>query len=540
MKYMTEQMIDEYSRMLLSWAYKKLGQKEKAQELVQEVWLQVFRAMERNEANGIPVSKMENFIWKIAHFVWCHYLRKHVSYGMDVSVDDLELADERDFVQELAENEEKEALIAYMRKRIVSLNNLQREVLVLFYIEGKSQKEIAARLNITQSMVKWYLFDTRKRLKEELTSMKETNFVYRPRKLNVGINGWVGVAYPDTFAIRDSLSKQNICIACYKEPRTLEELSDMLGIPQAYIEKDVEWLVAHEFMSKQKNRYATLFMIQTAQDAQEVNAVYVKHKKTLADVIVQGLCEKEQEIRQIGFHGSAQPFDKLLWLLIYRFCNYLKKPCERPEAPVRPDGGKYFPIGADWTDYADIEKVLDTSGWAYNGSMNNDNFWWFGLYNFGTSEIEAMINYYEPEWKELHEVLCVLIHSGFDITYFDEEQKVALAKLVQKGFAKMDGMKAYPAFCVFTKEQYKQLEETIYEPLAKKLEQEVWKVAQELKELCRNKAPIQLKASSELFAYMAMGDIGYLTTIFAFQDGRLYVPKDSHDGEFLTLMYIKK
>ncbi len=172
--------------------------------------------------------------------------------------------------------------------------------------------------------------------------------------------------------------------------------------------------------------------------------------------------------------------------------------------------------------------------------MNNDNFWWFGLYNFGTSEIETMIDQYEPEWKQLHEVLCVLIHSEFDITYFDEEQKVALAKLVQKGFVKMDGAKAYPTFCVFTSEQYKQLEETIYEPLAKKLEQEVAVLAKELRSLCKNKVPVQLKEYSDLFAHMAMGDIGYLTTIFAFQDGRLYVPKDNHDGEFLTLMYIKK
>ena len=43
-----------------------------------------------------------------------------------------------------------------------------------------------------------------------------------------------------------------------------------------------------------------------------------------------------------------------------------------------------------------------------------------------------------------------------------------------------------------------------------------------------------------LQVFRAMGDIGYLTTVFAFQDGRLYVPKDNHDGEFLTLMYIKK
>lgn len=533
-----QKWVDDYSLMLLNWAYKRLGDREQAQELVQEVWLQVFRAVKSNEAKRRVVQKPENFIWKIAHFVWCHYLRENQNYKMCVPIDDVELADESNFLQEICDNEEAANRLAYMRKKIVNLDFLQREIMVSYYIDGRSQKEIAGKLGISEATVKWHLFDTRKKLKEEIVSMKENDFVYRPHKLDMAINGQIAPA-PDTMVIKGSLTKQNICIACYKKAKTLDELAEILGIPKVYLESDLEWLVEKEFMIKEKNRYSTAFVITTAQDEQDRYAVYVKHKEALSDVIVNGLLALEEQIRSIGFYGSDRPFDKLLWLLIYRFCNYLKIPYLTEEATVRPDGGKYFPLGFDRTDFAEIEKAVDTSGWAYNGSMCNDNFWWFGLYNFGQSEIVELIDQFVPEWRQLHEVLCILIHSDFDTSAFDENQRFALSKLVQKGFVKMDGSKAYPTFCVFTSAQYKQLEETVYEPIARKLQEEIDSLEAELAELCKKRIPTQLAQYYNFFVRMELGDIGYLTTIFAFNEGKLYVPADSHDGEFLTFMYIK-
>ena len=55
----SERLVDEYSVKLLNWAYKKLCDKEKAEELVQCVWLEVFRAIRSNEAKGISIQKIE-------------------------------------------------------------------------------------------------------------------------------------------------------------------------------------------------------------------------------------------------------------------------------------------------------------------------------------------------------------------------------------------------------------------------------------------------------------------------------------------------
>lgn len=534
-----DRIAEEYSLPLLNWAYEKLGDREKAEDLAQEVLLQVFYSIRKNLSEGHAVEKPHHMIWKIAHFVWCHYLRENANYKMHVPADDLPLEDGTDFASSFEDDENEKLLIAKMRRKISQLDALQREIIVSFYVENNSVKQIAKRLEISESSVKWHLYDTRKKLKKGIVTMGEPDFLYRPRRLHMGISGQA-VPFLDTKVIEYSLTKQNICIACYQHPKSLDGLTETLGIPKAYLESDLKWLIEKEFITKEKSGYSTSFLIETSADEQGEYEIFQKHKEKLSDVIVDGLVASEAKIRKIDFYGSNQPLEKLLWLLIYRFANYQKIPYRTDEAPIRPDGGKYFPLGFDRTDFSTEKKVLDTSGWAYNGSMANDNFWWFGLYNFGKSEIEDMMDQYTAEWKKLHELLCVIIHSGYDISNIGENEKYILAKLVQKGFVRMDGDYAFPNFSIFTSEQYSQLEKTVFAPISAKLEEEIKTLSDDLAAYYNKKIPPQLKDYFPLSVRMALCDIGYVTTILAFNDGKLYVPKDPADGESLTLMYIMR
>ncbi len=527
---------DEYSLMLLNWAYKKLGDRDKAEDLAQEVLVQVFIAISKSSS---AIEKPDNFIWKIAHYTWCNYLRKNEHYKLWISSDELELQEEYDFATDFAEKEEKNQFISNMRRQISRLNYLQREIIVSFYIDNKSIKDIAEKYNISQSAVKWHLFNTRNSLKKEIEEMKTEEYVYRPRELHMGISGQA-VPMPDIKFIEHSLTKQNICILCYNQPKTKKELAECLGIPMAYIESDLAWLVEKEFVSETKGKYATTFLITDKSQSQEEYAIYLKYKKDLSDVIVNGLISAEDKIRDIGFYGSDKPMNKLLWLLIYRFCDYQKIPVRATWPPVRPDGGKYFPLGFDVTETEDVDIVLDRSDWAYNGSMYNDNYSWFGLYNFGTSEIEDMMDEYTGEWKNLHALLNELIYSDYDISAFDENKKYELAKLVQKGFISIKENRAYPNFCIFTKEQTEKLEQTVFQPISEKLDNVLLAIKADFVEYSKNKLPEALKGYYDYFIRNMLMDIAFVTTILAFNDDKLYKPKDSSDGEFLTLMYEKE
>ena len=344
----------------------------------------------------------------------------------------------------------------------------------------------------------------------------------------------------DITLIENSPIKQNLCIACYQTPRTLPQLSEYLGVPAGYLEPDLSWLVEKEFMTETPQGYSTAFMISTLQDRQDIYAVIQRHRPAISDVIVSGLLEAEDAIRAIGFHGSDQPMSKLLWLLIYRLFNHLTLPVRYMEPPFRPDGGRYWPLGFDHTDDGQIKLAVDTQGWAYNGSMHNDNFRWFGLYNFGSTEIEDLMDAFTPAWKQLHDTLCILIHSDCETSGLNDQQRHDLATLVEKGFVTISGDKAVPNFCVFTEAQERQLIERVFQPIMDRVKSGAQALVDDLTAACRDGLPAQLQYMTDQVVWQAAYDTCYLTYIFAFNDGQLYVPRDKEDGMFLTMTYLRR
>ncbi len=538
MENLFEQIANDYMLLLLNWAYKKLGDRDKAEDLTQEVFLQIFIAFQKSTA---PIADPERFVWKIAHYTWCNYLRSNKCHKQCISMENVQLEAEGDFAEEYAEKEYRLELTHQMRRRISALNRLQREIMIAFYLDKLSIQKIAVKYGIAESTVKWHLFSTRKKLKKEITTMENNNYVYRPKSLHVALTGQIASCQlSDINMINNSLVKQNICLACYQTPKSKEALTEQLGIPMAYIENDLAWLVEREFVEESSSGYSTSFLITDEEETQKKNAVFLKHKKLLSDVIVQELTAAESAIRAIGFFGCDLPFDRLLWLLIYQLCIQLDSLHPDVDLPVRMDGGRYLPLGFDCTEKDAVQKVVDTSDWSSNGSMHNDNFYWYGLYNFGQSKIEDMMDAVLPEYDLLHRLLCELIHSDFHTQGYDESKKFTLAQLAQKGFVTVTDDLALPNFCVFTASQYELLQETIFAPIINKLEPEITLLTNDLEICYKGQIPRQLKRYEKFAVRCALTDLGYLCTFFAFQDGFLYKPKDSNDGEFLTLVYVRR
>ncbi|MBR4080243.1 MAG: sigma-70 family RNA polymerase sigma factor, partial [Clostridia bacterium] len=332
------QLVDQLSPQLLRWARGKTGDREAAEDLVQEVWLQYFSAEAREIHAGRPVLQPEHLLWKVARYVWLRTLRQQTHHRTEPLSDGH--PDPRDFAADLADVQERQRTAAWLRQRIINLDRLQREAMILFYIDGLPQREIARRLGVSETTLRWHLFETRRKLREGASTMHETtDFVYTPHQLGMGINGQ---DTPDnaTHQVRNSLLMQNICCACYHEGRTAQELAEMLGVARPYIEHDLRWLIEQEFIMENRGRYFTTFIIMTSQQEMALYSVYEAHKATLCDAITHHLLAREEDIRLIGFIGSDRPMNKLLWLLIYRFCCHLPLISETPEPPLRPDGGR--------------------------------------------------------------------------------------------------------------------------------------------------------------------------------------------------------
>lgn len=524
-------MVEENSAALFRWAYARTGNVHRAEELTQEVWLQFFSAVSREQGMGRAVTLPEHLLWRVARYVWLKSLRQMTSHQA-VSLEESH-PDPMDLAADLAEREEQARLRTWVHQRVVSLSRVQREVFILYYVEQTPQREIARRLSITEATVRWHLFDGRKKIREGASTMEHTEFVYRPRTLHIGINGQDAPNSAVT-VLRRNLLMQNICCACYAQGRTVTELAGMLGVASPYIEHDLEWLVAQEFITASHGRYFTAFMISTTAYEAAIFGVFKRHKPTLCDAITGHLRQSEGILREIGFIGSDRPMDKLLWLLIYLFGRRLPLPCETPEPPIRPDGGKYWPLGFDRTQ----DDFPERNGFAYNGSMTKDGFFWFGLHDFGQSEIEHVMDAWTPEYKALRTTLEKLIFADFDPACITGAEQFTLAQLIEKGFVIKDGETLRPNFVIMTRAQYDRLYAEVFVPLAEALQLETARLAKDLHALALADLPPHLHHLASLAEAMAQHDVTWSTEFLAFQDGTLYHPTSKRDGEFLTLAYI--
>ena len=515
-----EKWVEQYSLPLFRWALQKTGNRIAAEDLTQEIWLQFFVAAKKQW-----VANPEHFLFRIARFVWCKQLRqKRQEYPLPDALA------APDFADRIAEEAEDNARIRWLHEKITRMSRLHREVMILCYIEQLTQRQIAEKLQVPESTVRWYLSDTRRKLREEKERMEKTDYAYRPRRLSMGING---IAVPElaTKRIEQNLLMQNILIACYQESKTAEEIAACLGVACAYVENELNWLKEQEFVTEEKGRYAASFLIRTLEQENQVSRMFEKHKAPLIDKIVQHMLDHEAQIRRIGFIGCEKPMNKLLWLLLYHFTRQIQLPVHMPERPYRPDGGRYWPLGFVRGD----ETKRLRGDWAYNGTMFNGDFFWFGLYDFGQSEIEHLMDAYTPYWHTLQETLKKLIRHSFDENCLNDGEKERLAALIEKGFVMKKDGKLQPNFVIFTCAQYDALRRDIFRPLEERLQPALKALAADMEKMCRSALPRHLSHLTPLLLAQSITSLDFETEYLAFQDGHLYRPRDKRDGEFLTL-----
>jgi len=549
-----ELVTEKYAGILLRWAVKKTGNRQDGEDLAQEVLLQVFMYLSK----GNEIRKMDNFIWKVAHHCWCNYLRK-LKRVNDILPLDENLPADNSVIDTLTEDDFLRSEISRMKRRIADLSNIQRETMILHYLEGLSVRKIAERLDITESAVKKHLFEARNRLKRELDEMKaETSYVYRPGRLKFGISG-LPADEPDTVKVNDSLVRQNLLLLCSRTPKKIDELAELTGIPRPYLEFELDWLTQREFLDCNAKKYSTMIPVIGKKHKQVIGELYTMGEgKELIEKVITGLHEKESDIRNIGFYGAEFGTDKLLWPVMMLFLSYFSRNSEtalkykKPgEVEIRPDGGRYYVIGNDLSD----DQEVDPDGYTRPEEWKNfygivsdkcategksDSYYWLGLYTFTAGEYHPdIINgdmYTRRAWLRLY---CGLLEPDFSIDDLTSDEKEMLSQAVRKGFVSKEVGHYTPQFLIFTVKQLKQLQDEVFEPLLDEITPEIEKLAGIISSIHAGNFPAVKKNYVDYLTYLDLWYFGIYAFIKAASDGLLYLPKTPVEGAPLTLVLVK-
>ena len=170
-----DRLIERYQRRAVAVAYRLLGNIEDALDACQEAYVRAFRSLSSLQ----EPERFGPWLMRIVTNLSLNYRRgrrAHLSLttddegvGTEDRTADLSPRGSRQARDSLQEAETEQAVT----KAIESLPEPQRLALILFAIEHVPQKEVAEILQCSVEMVKWNVFQARKKLKELLSNYLE-------------------------------------------------------------------------------------------------------------------------------------------------------------------------------------------------------------------------------------------------------------------------------------------------------------------------------------------------------------------------------
>jgi len=173
-----QQLFHKYSPPVVNFAFRFLGSQARAEEIAQEVFLQVYRWQNRYE----PKAKFSTWLFKIAHNHCLNEVRKgeyrvsleSLDPPRDIDGEEREsnLPDTNSSRGEdiLAAKEAADRIQQILRR----IPESQRMALLLSRMEGMSYQEVAEVLGSTEKAVKSLVFRATQSLKEGLRDIIDT------------------------------------------------------------------------------------------------------------------------------------------------------------------------------------------------------------------------------------------------------------------------------------------------------------------------------------------------------------------------------
>jgi len=164
---------------VVNFAFRFVGSRERAEELAQEVFLQVYRWQERYE----PRAKFSTWLFRIAHNHCLNEVRKGEYKASHESLDSQLDREGDDRERDLPDTNPRKGDDILAAKQVAGkiqqilrrLPESQRTAVTLSRLEGLSYQEVAEVLGTTEKAVKSLVFRATQSLREGLREFLESH-----------------------------------------------------------------------------------------------------------------------------------------------------------------------------------------------------------------------------------------------------------------------------------------------------------------------------------------------------------------------------
>jgi len=346
---LVKEFAEEYMKKLFYFCLKKTGSHAEAEDLTQDIALQIVTALN----NGTIPTSFSSWVWQIARNRYAGWAGEKHKRNRS-AIGDEEIQDES---QSLLDDLIRQEQMALLRRELAFIKSDYRDIVVAYYIENRSVRDIASSLSLSVSAVQQRLHRARNILKEGMDMAREFGKLsYKPENISFINNGCFGSKGEPWNYISRSLCK-NILLAAYRMPSTAEELAMEIGVAIPYMEEELSSLVEATLMKKNGNRYETNFFIVSAGAQEKIYA----HLRSIAPELTKSvIAALEFDIKWRNehypeWHEGYQPFDDMKWALLMTETDAVNSYTLRPFnknasdfSNIGPWGHTLRPNGGEW------------------------------------------------------------------------------------------------------------------------------------------------------------------------------------------------
>ncbi len=300
--------VEENLKTIFAYALSRVSHKEDAEDLTGEIVLAILQS-----ADGIRnPDAFYGYVWRIAANTYKKFMKKKARLSFE-ALDDT-MPDDTDIVSELCARED----VMRLRREISLLSKEHRECTIAYYYDELSCAEVAEKLGLSLEMVKYYLFKTRKILKEGISMEREfgeKSFRPAPFEFTTIFSGKYNPEYRNLFARK--LPGQ-ILLSAYYTPMTVRELAVELGVASVYLEDEIRMLVHYGLITEASaGKYQTNLVIFTDDFTDEFHKNALKLAVPALSEIFESVKGRLGQIRGINRYCRDLSDDRLLWGLLW-------------------------------------------------------------------------------------------------------------------------------------------------------------------------------------------------------------------------------
>ncbi len=362
----------------------RLKNKSDAEDLTNDIVTAILTSADRIKND----NAFYGYVWKIAANTYKSFLKKRKKQSLGEFCE--YISDNKDFADDIISKQDASVL----RREIALLSKEYRECTVAYYFDNLSCSQISKKSGISLEMVKYYLFKTRKILKEGICMERqfgEKSFRPAPFEFITIFSGTHNKEYHSLFSRK--LPGQ-ILLSAYYTPMSTRELSTELGVGTVYLEDELALLQKYGLITKLSNgKYLTGLVIFTDEFT---NEFYKKCEKTTCTILLdifKSFKAKLDKIRKLCPASKKLLDNRMLWGLIFPLMLEGHRRFEKKHPNA--DGKSKLYDGAFGINYGITESETDKSfsSGAFAGYSRIDEKFYATAADFGI--LPAKNRYFE-------------------------------------------------------------------------------------------------------------------------------------------------